>query len=725
MERAHRIGQVKPVRVYRLVCRGSVEERMVSRAEKKLFLNAMVAEADPDEQLHEADGAEEQSEDARHQAEISEALGIGGTAISKGELASLIRFGANAVFEGSVDNNQNDGGSGNQISDEELDTLLEMQGRDIPRAPKAIEAGSSYVGSATAASSSSSVAAPVVNAVDDLDDLAKAQQALRDRMQMLKEVDLRQLGSTIYDKKKRKSTAKGEAADLDSSAIIPGILDTKRIRKERVVMVDGKGTGYGGAVPVLAETMEKEVVVHDDPDGLKFRSRGRQWSHQSFCCMCGKCAEVPTPPPVVAEAAAGIDAKKIKKEDTKTGKLSRVSSAVDLAVVPAPDNSTAPVKCAHCPFIFHLACCNGPPPPPPTAEELKAAGNKRKVEAPLTRPAGMFICAHHRCCTCNRSTASAGGLLFRCTGCMTAYCEDCLPQDEIDSVGRCRPLEKLGYNSKQSYYIRCPYCCQLDGFKPTGILNDNEEAVAQAKKQDQRDVSALSRGQSRTSLTGNRSMVSLTSMGGDRDGASDDGAGEDEIMEGAEEAQVAEPEPAEEPIVPLKTQLMRLHWAEVRDPTPEPSPIKKKKGKKGKKGKGKKSTKAASASSSSSSKHKPSEESASGSDSEEEEPDAPEPVDSLSDAAAMWREWASPSATSSAALSKSKKGKADAGKVPEVCPADKAMQILLEHPLWLALRQVRLVAGQISSAAEAADGDLQMFAHVFNKIESGESLFSP
>jgi len=43
MERAHRIGQTKPVRVYRLVCGGSVEERMVSRAEKKLFLNAMVS----------------------------------------------------------------------------------------------------------------------------------------------------------------------------------------------------------------------------------------------------------------------------------------------------------------------------------------------------------------------------------------------------------------------------------------------------------------------------------------------------------------------------------------------------------------------------------------------------------------------------------------------------------------------------------------------------------
>ena len=99
----------------------------------------------------------------------------------------------------------------------------------------------------------------------------------------------------------------------------------------------------------------------------------------------------------------------------------------------------------------------------------------------MVRPAGMFICSHHRCCSCNRFTASAGGLLFRCTGCLTAYCEDCLPQDEIDSVGRCRKLEQLGYNSRQSYYIRCPYCCQLDGFKPQGMLQENADTEAAAK----------------------------------------------------------------------------------------------------------------------------------------------------------------------------------------------------------------------------------------------------
>ena len=42
MDRVHRIGQTRPVTVYRLVTRGSVEERIVERAADKLGLEAMV-----------------------------------------------------------------------------------------------------------------------------------------------------------------------------------------------------------------------------------------------------------------------------------------------------------------------------------------------------------------------------------------------------------------------------------------------------------------------------------------------------------------------------------------------------------------------------------------------------------------------------------------------------------------------------------------------------------
>ena len=38
----HRIGQTKVVHVYRLVAGGTMEERIVQRAEKKLFLDTMV-----------------------------------------------------------------------------------------------------------------------------------------------------------------------------------------------------------------------------------------------------------------------------------------------------------------------------------------------------------------------------------------------------------------------------------------------------------------------------------------------------------------------------------------------------------------------------------------------------------------------------------------------------------------------------------------------------------
>ena len=45
---------------------------------------------------------------------------------------------------------------------------------------------------------------------------------------------------------------------------------------------------------------------------------------------------------------------------------------------------------------------------------------------------------------------------------MTSYCEDCLPQDEIEGLGRYKAFEELGYISKQAYYIRCPVCIADD-----------------------------------------------------------------------------------------------------------------------------------------------------------------------------------------------------------------------------------------------------------------------
>ena len=228
-----------------------------------------------------------------------------------------------------------------------------------------------------------------------LDALEKAQISLRDRMNLLKEVDLRQLGSVFYDKRKRKSTGNADIDIIICANDLNSMVEGKRIRKERIVMVDGKGSGYGNSVPILSENIEKESGSGAvDTSTVASLRRSRQWSHQEFCVLCG------------------INPANDHMQTKSAAHGSRVLlSGCDMT----------PLKCAHCPFIFHSSCIA---PPQNTSDGFK----NKKTTVDIPRTTGTFICPHHRCCLCNRSTASAGGLLFRCIGCLTSYCEDCLPQ---------------------------------------------------------------------------------------------------------------------------------------------------------------------------------------------------------------------------------------------------------------------------------------------------------
>ena len=74
MARVHRLGQTKTVHVYRLVTKGTVEQRMVERAEKKLYLDKVVTQ----------DGSSAILEEDEE--------------LDGGKLLSTLRFGCNAVF---------------------------------------------------------------------------------------------------------------------------------------------------------------------------------------------------------------------------------------------------------------------------------------------------------------------------------------------------------------------------------------------------------------------------------------------------------------------------------------------------------------------------------------------------------------------------------------------------------------------------------------------------
>ena len=90
MDRAHRIGQQKQVRVFRFITENTVEEKIVERAEVKLRLDKLVIQ----------------------QGRLVDAKQ---TALNKDEMLNIIRHGANEVFAS----------KDSAITDEDIDTILQ------------------------------------------------------------------------------------------------------------------------------------------------------------------------------------------------------------------------------------------------------------------------------------------------------------------------------------------------------------------------------------------------------------------------------------------------------------------------------------------------------------------------------------------------------------------------------------------------------------------------
>lgn len=107
--------------------------------------------------------------------------------------------------------------------------------------------------------------------------------------------------------------------------------------------------------------------------------------------------------------------------------------------------------CTSCPRACHGPCSGHTP------SELNAmmyVSLSRSHDRLLTVPCRSYYCSQHSCSICSRSTQEAGGLLFRCQRCPQAFCEDCLPTDDIEAVGDVLPeFLVLGMGKRSQAYF--------------------------------------------------------------------------------------------------------------------------------------------------------------------------------------------------------------------------------------------------------------------------------
>jgi hypothetical protein len=252
MARVHRIGQTKAVAVYRLVTGGTIEDRMLQRAEKKMYLDAVVARGHGGAAAAAARGDEDGGGDGDGDGD---AIGSDEPELDGNSLADTLRFGADAIFASAA---------GREPSDAELDALCDRTpGGDARRAALAC--------------------------LRETEDVTHAQMAA-----MAAPLSTYLLGGEDLEAQARVGKADAEAR----AAARQHVVDAPRQRGGTTVLVDGfaikKSNMYdlaGGEPSVWASEASargrKKGAAHA-PAAAKSRRQqaGRDYTHSDFCQVC-------------------------------------------------------------------------------------------------------------------------------------------------------------------------------------------------------------------------------------------------------------------------------------------------------------------------------------------------------------------------------------------------------------------------------------------------------
>ncbi|GAB7350777.1 hypothetical protein MBLNU459_g1319t1 [Dothideomycetes sp. NU459] len=337
--RAHRIGQTQPVTIYKLCSQGTVEEQMMGRIRKKLYLSTKITETMRD--IHSTPNVSSKRKRGRPSEASAE---DDGPQLGADQLMTLIRRGATTLTHPEID----------------VDEMLSWDLKTTIEKCKAIDP--------QVAEASGQQQQDSRNSVAEQEWLAK-----------MEKVETAVFAGVKYQK------------DVNAGKTKPEVLnrEDRRIGKNTTVMINGFAISKESmncadweAVPTMAG---KDPRLAEPK-----REKADPTPHQEHCQVCFEGGDV--------------------------------------------------ILCSGCPRAYHEDCMN----------EKYQAKSKH----------GLFHCSQHSCDECEKTTADAGGLMYRCRWCERGFCEDCLDWDVSVLVGSDLPeYEMLGYKSKaNAWYVECHEC---------------------------------------------------------------------------------------------------------------------------------------------------------------------------------------------------------------------------------------------------------------------------
>jgi hypothetical protein len=466
MARVHRIGQKKVVHVYRLVSTGSVEERIIQRAQKKLFLDSVInrgstAQAIAFDKQLELDRQLEDEQTANPSSNSNEdddeEEGEGGDkVIPVSRMLSALKFGWNSVF--SLSSNDSTGNLSSStgarfLTDEEVDMIIDRN-RGLDNADGAAAVGETLLEVSNSSSSSSIPKATSTGENEVPVDKVYSNMILEHQQQTIdnfdenaplvsiKDIEKRILATTASSltdiaKAWRESRgislptdtcnedAENNALPIDESTETSDTIMQPRARRQRTMTMMVPGVGEvtmfkdeSGELKSLARMKGTNkvdpVAFFDHKSGRQVA--GRDYEHQDICQACWDGGDL--------------------------------------------------FLCDLCPASFHKECL---------PKHLRPSDSKSRWD-----------CTHHFCSKCHRRKASVD-ILFCCDMCPYAYCQDCLPKNSI-MIGVNERYERLGYRTASSTcYIICSKSCynfaknevlKIIDFTPSYISDDNQESLS-------------------------------------------------------------------------------------------------------------------------------------------------------------------------------------------------------------------------------------------------------